>query len=77
MISCKEASEFTIQKSEGKLSLKERFQLWLHLSICGICKLFAIQSTWLDKVSSRIEISEQFSTEEKETLKRNLSDIKS
>ena len=77
MISCKEASEFTIQKSEGKLSLKERFQLWLHLSICGVCKLFAIQSTWLDKVSSRIEISEQFSTEEKETLKRNLSDIKS
>ena len=77
MISCKEASEFTIKKSEGKLSLKERFQLWLHLSICGVCKLFAIQSTWLDKVSSRIGISEQFSTEEKETLKRNLSDIKS
>ena len=74
MISCKEASEFSIKKSEGALSLKERFQLWMHLAMCGICKAFAKQSDWIDKMSMKIDTKDKFSSEEKTSLKKTVFD---
>jgi hypothetical protein len=43
-ITCKEATNFISQKEEGKLPLKKRIDLWIHLAICSMCKLFAKQN---------------------------------
>lgn len=44
MISCKQATDFISKKEEGKLSVKQILQLWLHLGVCSFCKLFYKQS---------------------------------
>ncbi len=49
MISCKQATQYILKKEEGKLSVKKRFQLWLHLGICSFCKLFMHQSIMINK----------------------------
>ena len=43
-ISCKEATKFISQKEEGKLSLRQRWQLWLHLGVCAVCRIFEKQN---------------------------------
>ncbi|MDC1221045.1 hypothetical protein N8Z47_00090 [Salibacteraceae bacterium] len=70
MISCKEASEFSIKKADGKLSLKQRFQLWFHLAMCSVCKAFAIQSDWIDKVAGKINSRDQFTLDEKDKMQK-------
>ena len=44
MISCKEATNFISQKEEGKLSFRQRWQLWQHLAVCTFCRLFNKQN---------------------------------
>jgi hypothetical protein len=44
MISCKEATNFISRKEEGKLSFRQRWQLWQHLAVCSFCKLFYKQN---------------------------------
>ena len=44
MITCQQATKFISQKEEGKLSLGKLFQLWFHLGICGVCKIFNRQN---------------------------------
>ncbi len=38
--SCKETSLLVTQSLDRKLKLRERFDLWLHLAICGNCTCF-------------------------------------
>jgi len=49
MISCKKSTELVIQKEEGRLSANQRFQLFLHMDICSFCRLFAKQSSIINK----------------------------
>ncbi|MDE3234346.1 MAG: hypothetical protein KGO81_00215 [Bacteroidota bacterium] len=49
MITCKQATDYISRKEEGKLSLLKRVQLWQHLAICNICKLFMKQNTVITK----------------------------
>jgi len=76
-ITCKQATEFVIKRQEGKLSLKNRYLLWLHLGICGFCKLFKIQSEFIAKNSGHIHnhIDEALSPEEKEKMIANLQEL--
>lgn len=37
------------KKRDGKLSLMERFGVWLHLVYCRLCKAFFDQSAILDQ----------------------------
>jgi hypothetical protein len=55
-ISCKEATAFISKKEEGKLSFKQRIQLWMHLGICGLCKLFAKQNKIITKTSRDLHL---------------------
>lgn len=73
-ITCKQATEFVVQRQEGKLSFKNRYKLWLHIGICGFCKLFKIQSDFIAKNSPHIHkhIDAALSTEEKEKMIANL-----
>jgi hypothetical protein len=49
MMSCRSATALVEQKRDRKLDLSEQFGLWLHLSYCGFCALFAEQSKVIDQ----------------------------
>jgi hypothetical protein len=70
MITCKQATEFIIKREEGKLPLKKHVLLWLHIGICGLCKLFASQSKLIGKNCSNMaeHVTESLTTTEKEAL---------
>lgn len=73
-ITCKQATEFVIKRQEGKLSLKNRYLLWVHMGICSFCKLFKIQADFIAKNSRHMHehIDEVLTTEEKEKMIANL-----
>lgn len=48
MISCKAATELMEKKQERGLSLRQRFQLWMHTLICDACKQYEQQSRQID-----------------------------
>lgn len=50
MMSCKKATELVERKHENKLSLKDGFQLKLHLLMCKTCNAYAKQSKILNKL---------------------------
>jgi hypothetical protein len=41
---CKQATLLSLKKEEGKASVKERIQLWIHLCFCVFCRRFVQQS---------------------------------
>lgn len=51
---CEQASSLIVQKKENKLSLNQRFRLWMHLLMCDACRRFNIQNEWLDKQLHRL-----------------------
>ena len=48
-ISCKKATYLISKKQESKLAIGERLQLFIHLFICDVCKLFKIQTAYILK----------------------------
>lgn len=43
-ITCKQAVDYVSKKEEGKLSSWQRMQLWRHVAVCSLCRLFALQN---------------------------------
>jgi hypothetical protein len=58
-INCRQATYLHEQKKEGKLSLAERFGLWLHLLYCGICRLFVKQVEEVEQACGKVAASEK------------------
>ena len=52
IISCKEATRLISVSSERKLTLKERLELKIHLSVCSLCVNFSKQIKYLSQFSS-------------------------
>ena len=50
MLSCKAATELMEIKQEQGLSLRQRFQLWMHTLICDACKKYEKQSQQIDTI---------------------------
>ena len=48
--SCQEATRLSSEAMERHLSIKERFNLWAHLSICDLCTRFSKQIQGLRKI---------------------------
>lgn len=72
MISCKEASELSIKRQEKAISLKHRLQLWMHLSMCKLCKSFDQQTKWIGTALKKMTIEAAYTAEEKSELKRKV-----
>jgi hypothetical protein len=70
MISCKEATDFISRKEEGKLSFRQRWQLWQHLAVCSFCKLFYKQNKIFSNSASHLHehTNATLSQEQKEYL---------
>lgn len=73
-ITCKQATEFIVKRDEGKLSLKGRLQLWLHMGVCGFCKLFALQTKLIAKNSRHMHehITDTLTDKDKEAIVASL-----
>lgn len=65
-IDCKTATKMIAQKEEGKLSLKQRIQLIIHLFICKVCALFYKQNKVLVKSVPLMQKKSAASLSEKE-----------
>ncbi len=63
-ITCKQATDYISKKEEGKITLWHRFQLWRHVAVCSLCKLFYKQNKLL--VSSLKQASAREETLAKE-----------
>jgi hypothetical protein len=50
MLSCRKATELTEKKSLTGLRGTEKFQLYMHTSMCDACSLYYKQSHFIDKV---------------------------
>ena len=48
-ISCKKATYLISKKQESKLYIGESVQLFIHLFICDVCKLFKVQTNYILK----------------------------
>jgi hypothetical protein len=48
LLSCEQASLLVIKKEENKMSQIEKVQLWVHSSICGLCKEFDGQNNFIN-----------------------------
>ena len=70
MITCKQATKFISQKEEGKLSLQQRWQLWIHLAMCTICRIFEKQNKVIISNTPHIHehINASLSAAEKESI---------
>lgn len=70
MITCKEATRIIVEKEEAPVSFKRRIQLWMHLGICSICKLFQKQNKTMNRLLSQMPENEtvQLSEAEKNRL---------
>ena len=55
MITCKEATRYISRKEEGRLSIKQQAQLWMHLAVCSICRLFRQQNSIIITSTRKIE----------------------
>ena len=70
MITCKEATLFISKKEEKKLSVSERFKLFIHLLICKFCKFFYRQNQFLAVEMKRLHTNASLSTLDKKNLEQ-------
>ena len=61
MITCKQATDMVSKKEEVKLSFLNRIQLWYHLFICSVCKLFSLQNELIIKNTASLSKHEEAS----------------
>lgn len=53
MRSCRAISALVSQGLDKKLSLRERFSVWLHVMMCTRCRNFQTQSRFIRKAARR------------------------
>lgn len=47
-LSCEHATLLLIKREENKINRIEKIQLWIHTSICGLCKEFDGQNDFIN-----------------------------
>lgn len=72
MLNCKEATEMVIRKQSEKLGLMDRMNLFMHLSMCRLCSLFAKQNALIDR--SVQQLDEKQPTHMPDEVKLKISD---
>lgn len=53
MRNCREITALVSQGLDKKLALRERFAVWLHVSMCSSCRNFQKQTRFIHKLSDR------------------------
>lgn len=85
MLTCKEASHLISKKLDVKLTWHENLGLWLHISLCGLCRRYLRDVKKLRSViraagksdqllPESFKLSEQARTRIKKALRKNMTD---
>jgi len=70
MMSCKEATEMVIRKSEEKLSMGNQLRLMVHLAMCKFCSMFEKQNKIIDAMAT--ELDDKFPEKMPESAKQKI-----
>lgn len=70
MLNCSEATMLMAKREEGKISLKDRVQLYLHTSMCAFCRKFDKQSLLIGKECRHVHTDEKLSVNAKEKFEQ-------
>jgi hypothetical protein len=66
MLSCRKATELMEKKLHARLRVGEKFQLFLHSSMCDACRTYEKQGHLMDSVlKKRSALSDQSTTDSK------------
>lgn len=70
MISCDQSTYLISKKQDGKLNLKEKFQLWMHLMFCKFCRRYDKQIEIIDSTIKTVQLktNKKLTAKEKEEL---------
>lgn len=68
MITCKEATMLSMQKTEISLSFSDRMRLFMHLLVCQYCRLFNKQNKMIDRLLSNWKTDKKLSDFDKNHL---------
>ncbi|MFZ1280363.1 MAG: hypothetical protein WAR59_05955 [Ignavibacteriaceae bacterium] len=68
MITCKEATMLSVQKTEISLSFSDRMRLFMHLLVCQYCRLFNKQNKMIDRLLSNWKTDKKLSDFDKNHL---------
>ncbi|MGJ0484270.1 MAG: hypothetical protein ACR65R_07015 [Methylomicrobium sp.] len=86
MLTCKEASHLISKKQDVKLAWHESLGLWLHISLCSLCRryfqdvkklrsiIWAAGKSDQSLLPESIKLSEQARTRIKQALRKNMMD---
>ncbi len=73
IIPCKQATYLIVKREERSLTLKERYELLVHLIVCVFCRRFLDQTRIISKAARRLTAKSALSTEEKQRMAESLS----
>ncbi len=51
LLSCRKATLLMEHRSLVPLNATERMQLWMHIRICTACRVYALQSAFIDTIA--------------------------
>lgn len=76
MLNCNEATYLMSMKDEGKLNFIKRFQLFLHTSMCDLCRKFEKQSLDINSESKHLHAeNSELSIDVKFKLTKKLNEL--
>ena len=74
MKSCKDITLLIEKRKITKISFKEKIQVKFHLAMCKLCRNFAVDSAFLDRVLARLKPRNlKLTDEEKSRVKDSLN----
>ncbi len=74
-ITCKSATEYIVKKEEGKISFKQRTQLFIHLIECSLCKRFSKQNKLLNLLLKKeADTPETLTADQKSSIIRKMEE---
>ncbi len=74
-ITCKSASEYIVRKEEGKISFKQRIQLFIHLIECSLCKRFSKQNKPINLLLKKeVTTPETLTADQKSSIIRKMEE---
>lgn len=74
MKSCKDITLLIEKGKITKISFKEKMQVKFHLAMCKLCRNFAVDSAFLDRILAHLKpLDLKLTSEEKKELKSSVS----
>ena len=73
IIPCTQATFLISKREEHALTLREKFQLFIHLLICEFCRKFQKQTRIISREAKRLGSPESLSEVEKQNMRKLLN----